>query len=232
MTCAASGGPDRGSHMPLPPMVPAGTGRDRDFPDAAAGRATSDPGHIRTTGRLRFFRHWPGWRQVALMSRTDQTIYTSSEEGFRTMSAVSSESHEPASEPGRPHLSPSPDKPISAPTNGWSRSCTSATSRTLVPSTGRGGASSLTTSPLSLTERARSRSSASGPPLPRRPPRRLPRRPRRLRRSRPRRLPRFSGPRRRRGPSPLPRARLPRLRPLRAPRSAGCAARRLAPSPT
>ena len=45
-------------------------------------------------------------------------------------------------------------------------------------------------------------------------------------------LPRFSGPRRRRGPSPLPRARLPRLRPLRAPRSAGCAARRLAPSPT
>jgi hypothetical protein len=30
-------------------MVPAGTGRDRDFPEAAAGRATSDPRHIRVT---------------------------------------------------------------------------------------------------------------------------------------------------------------------------------------
>src|SRR5512142_2608417 len=48
-TCAASGGPDRGSHMPLPPMVPAGTGRDRDFPEAAAGSPASGPGHIRAT---------------------------------------------------------------------------------------------------------------------------------------------------------------------------------------
>src|SRR5690348_13096276 len=85
--------------MPMPPIVPAGTGRDRDFP-RRHGReeTTSDPAHI----RLPFSRRWPGWRQVALMGRNDQTIYTheSSEEGFRTMSAVSSESHEPASEPG------------------------------------------------------------------------------------------------------------------------------------
>src|SRR5204862_1786900 len=40
-------------------------------------------------------------RQVALMGRTDQRL-RSSEEGFRTMSAVSSESHEPAVEPGQP----------------------------------------------------------------------------------------------------------------------------------
>ena len=39
------------------------------------------------------------------------------------MSAVSSESHEPAGEPGQPpHRSPPRDRPISAPTNGWSRS--------------------------------------------------------------------------------------------------------------
>src|SRR5215475_14273881 len=37
------------------------------------------------------------------------TIYTSSEEGFRTMSAVSSESHEPASEPGRRHQAAAPE---------------------------------------------------------------------------------------------------------------------------
>ena len=37
----------------------------------------------------------------SLDRQKDQTIYTSSEEGFRTISAVSSESHEPASEPGR-----------------------------------------------------------------------------------------------------------------------------------
>src|SRR5499425_1827278 len=37
------------------------------------------------------------------------TIYTSSEEGFRTMSAVSSESHEPASEPGRRDQAAAPE---------------------------------------------------------------------------------------------------------------------------
>ena len=31
-SCTASGGLNRGNHMPLPPMLPAGTGRDRDFP--------------------------------------------------------------------------------------------------------------------------------------------------------------------------------------------------------
>src|SRR5438045_2699148 len=68
---------------------------------ASGGRAgAGGPGHISTTRRLRFFRRWPGWRQVALMGRTDQR-FRSSEEGFRTMSAVSSESHEPAGEPGR-----------------------------------------------------------------------------------------------------------------------------------
>src|SRR5438876_9657308 len=38
----------------------------------------------------------------SLDGQNRSTIYTSSEEGFRTMSAVSSESHEPAGEPGRP----------------------------------------------------------------------------------------------------------------------------------
>src|SRR5215475_14231838 len=42
------------------------------------------------------------------------TIYTSSEEGFRTMSAVSSESHEPASEPGRRDQASAPE-PAPAP---------------------------------------------------------------------------------------------------------------------
>ena len=57
-----------GNHMPLPLIVPVGTGRDRNFPDAVAERArrviqaTSAP-----PGALRFFRLWPGWRQVALM---------------------------------------------------------------------------------------------------------------------------------------------------------------------
>src|SRR5215472_11023298 len=37
------------------------------------------------------------------------TIYTSSEEGFRTMSAVSSESHEPASEPGHRDQAAAPE---------------------------------------------------------------------------------------------------------------------------
>src|SRR5262249_4381086 len=37
----------------------------------------------------------------SLNGQKRSTIYTSSEEGFRTMSAVSSESQEPASEPGR-----------------------------------------------------------------------------------------------------------------------------------
>src|SRR6266704_6903836 len=83
-------------------MLPVGTLCDRDFPlRRRRSGAASDPGHIRTTRRPRFFRPWPGWRQVALMGRTDQR-FRSSEEGFRTMSAVSSESHEPAVEPGQP----------------------------------------------------------------------------------------------------------------------------------
>src|SRR5258706_14114623 len=38
----------------------------------------------------------------SLDGQNRSTIYTSSEEGFRTMSAVSPESHEPAGEPGQP----------------------------------------------------------------------------------------------------------------------------------
>src|SRR5215472_10945318 len=98
-----------------------------------------------------------------------------------------------------PHRSPPRRKPISAPTNGWSRSCTSVTSPTLDPLTGPGGVSSPTTSPRCPTGRAPSRSSAASPPLPRRP--------LRLRRGRPRRralrphpLPRLSR------HAPLPRA--------------------------
>src|ERR1051325_6300921 len=64
------------------------------------GRPVTPPPPARV-GARGFFRPWPGWRQVALMGRTDQRI-RSSEEGFRTMSAVSSESHEPAVEPGQP----------------------------------------------------------------------------------------------------------------------------------
>src|SRR4029077_20166591 len=72
------------------------------FRYAVAGRvASSDPGHIRTTRRLQIFRLWPGWRPVALTGRTDQR-FSSSEEGLRTMPAVSSESHEPAGKPGQP----------------------------------------------------------------------------------------------------------------------------------
>jgi hypothetical protein len=261
--CAASGAKP-GNHMPLPPMVPVGTGRHRDFAGRRDRERTSDPGHIRTTRPLRFFRRWPGWRQVALMGRSDQRFTHLRKKVFgRCPPCLLSHTSQPASRVKGvrpPHPSPPPRRPISAPTNGWSRSCTSATSRTLVPLTGPGGASSPTTSPLSPTGwplKVLSRSSASSPPPPRRPPRH---RPPRLRRSHRRRrvprplpLPRFSRhppPHLPRPPSLLPRAQpcllpqaqqyllplaqlclLPQARP-RAPRSAGCAARRPAPSPT
>src|SRR6185437_14054264 len=99
----SQGGLNRENHLPLPPMLPADTLGDRDFRYAAGGRgrrpvtrAIAAPAGARGSSGP-----WPGWRQVALMGRTDQRI-RSSEEGFRTMSAVSSESHEPAVEPGQP----------------------------------------------------------------------------------------------------------------------------------
>jgi len=59
-------GLNRENHLPLPPMLPGGTLGDRDFPlrRRREGTAATDPGHSRTDGRPRFFRPWPGWRQV------------------------------------------------------------------------------------------------------------------------------------------------------------------------
>src|SRR5262249_20999651 len=173
--------------------------------------AASDPGHIRTTTRLRFFRPCPGWRQVALMGRTDQRFTHLRKKVFgRCPPCLLSRTSHPANRVSPPHRNPLQDRPISAPTSGSSRSCTSATWRTRVPSTGRGGASLPTTSPLSPTERDPSQSSAASPLRPR-PPRRRPQLPGRLRRShltrralRPRRLPRLRRPPRPRRHLPLP----------------------------
>src|SRR5580765_1521677 len=52
------------------------------------------------------------------MGRTDQR-FSSSEEGLRTMSAVSSESHEPAGEPGQPAAPESPAGQADFGANEW-----------------------------------------------------------------------------------------------------------------
>jgi hypothetical protein len=110
-------------------------------------------------------------------------------------------------------------RPTSAPTNGWSRSCTSGIWLTLVRWTEPGGASSPTISPPSPTAPGLSRrSGARVPRRPRRPSRSPPRPPRRPDRRAPRAR-RRRGPSRPRPRSPLPRPRCPlppaQLRPLR-----------------
>jgi hypothetical protein len=85
-------------------------------------------------------------------------------------------SSQPARRTDREMVEPrriTPARPISAPTNGWSRSCTSGTWPILVRWTEPGGASSPTISPPSRTRPGLSRSSR--PPRAPRPHRRPPR---------------------------------------------------------
>src|SRR5580704_12436824 len=70
-------------------------------------RATSDPGHTRTTSCLKFFRHWPGWLRVALMSR-QSTIPDIGRGFYGSMSAVSSGSPQGNAEVREPEASQEP----------------------------------------------------------------------------------------------------------------------------
>ena len=166
---------------------------------AGSGResAASDPGHTGTAGCLKFFRPWPGWRQVAWMGRGNQRLRIL-EEGFTgrcppcllghrrvTRRSASPKLHkslgnhasQPARRTGRERAEPrriTRTRPTSAPTNGWSRSSTSGIWPTLARWTGPGGASSPTISPPSPTEPGPSRSSGSRPRRPRPAPQAVP----------------------------------------------------------